>query len=149
MTLAKPGLNYKQALKVVTVGAGVFLFLAPCVKAVELSKNDTNTAEALSLRSNSSTLAAVQICSSERRWATAETKHYKVYICGKRTPAEYIGVAKDGSGNISLPISSYTDDVYTAKKNGHTYILDMKKLQLVITLPNGKHSIEKVIHTQD
>jgi hypothetical protein len=59
----------------------------------------------------------------DRSFVTAETKNFLIYICGNNQPTNYLGIAKNGSGNISLPLSRFQSDRFTVKHQNITYIL--------------------------
>jgi hypothetical protein len=156
MASMKSEFNRKQALKLALAGTGALLFLAPSVGAVELTGKSAGIVAFTSQQpaskistSHSIQLAQAEVgCSSnESTFVAAETKNYLVYICGGDNPHTYVGYAKNGRGGITVPLTSYNRKVFTAKNGLYTYTVDMSKSQLVIKLPNGRRSIEKLINS--
>lgn len=131
MTLAKTKLNGKKAINLALVGAGAFfislhsVFQAPKAEAIEPIPIDC------------------------REGFGAETPNYYVNICYNKNGSFYVGRAKDGSGSVVLPASYRRIGIYVATKDQNTYTLDENNRQLIITLPNGQRSIEKIIRIID
>ncbi|MBD1879090.1 hypothetical protein [Coleofasciculus sp. FACHB-T130] len=157
MVFTKPEFNCKQALKLALAGTGALLFLAPSVGAVQLTEKSAEKVAFTSQQPASQTLSTshsmelaqteVGCHRDESTFVAAETKNYLVYICGGDNPHTYVGYAKNGRGGITVPLTSYNRNVFTAKNGPYTYTVDMSKSQLVIKLPNGRRSIEKLINS--
>jgi hypothetical protein len=80
-------------------------------------------------------LASENCPEGDRSFVTAETNNFLIYICGNNQPTNYLGIAKNGSGNISLPLSGFQSDRFTVKNNNITYILTPQYLTIT---QNGK-----------
>ncbi|MBR8835652.1 MAG: hypothetical protein DSM106950_16970 [Stigonema ocellatum SAG 48.90 = DSM 106950] len=48
---------------------------------------------------------------NSREFVHAETRDFDIYICGRNFPKVYVGVAKNGDGDITLPL------VETSRRN--------------------------------
>lgn len=79
-----------------------------------------------------------------------ESGNYDVAICSAENrpnvPKYYVGVSKNGRGGITLPLSSYRGTVFTARNGSYTYTLNGSRGQLVVRLPNGRSTVER-LHT--
>jgi hypothetical protein len=80
-------------------------------------------------------LASENCPEGDRSFVTAETKNFLIYICGNNQLTNYLGIAKNGNGNISLPLSGSQRDRFTVKNNNITYILTLQYLTIT---ENGK-----------
>jgi hypothetical protein len=102
----KAELNWKQSLKLALVGTGALLCLTPIAGATELNRSAASVAAPTN--SGSIKIALNAGCpESESVYVAAETKNFLVFICGSDEPYTYVGVAKNGKGNITLPLQSY------------------------------------------
>ncbi|MBD1896707.1 hypothetical protein [Coleofasciculus sp. FACHB-129] len=144
MASVKLGLNGKQALKLALANAGALLFLAPTVQAAELTKSASGASD------RPIQIAASNDCINDiAEGFSVETTNHYVGICYTRKGTFYVGRAKNGKGSILLPVSSPKRNVYVAKNGRYTYTLNLNTNQLIITLPNGRRSIERVVKIID
>ncbi len=133
MVLTKSKFHGKLAMKLVLLGAGASLLLTPLgfqpprIEALQINPDSVECQEGFS----------------------AETQRYYVSICYNRNGSFYVGRAKNGSGSIVLPVSSVKRGIYVARNGRYTYTLNENTRQLIITLPNGRRSIERVIRIID
>jgi hypothetical protein len=67
---------------------------------------------------------------SDRVFVRAETNNFLIYICGNDRPTNYVGIAKNGGGNISLPISQFQDDRFIVTNNNVSYIVTPQYLTI-------------------
>lgn len=85
----------------------------------------------------------------------AETKNFKVYICSAEgnynSPKYYLGIAKDNSNRIALPVSDYDpeNEIYAARNGSYTYVLRMRVGDLMVITPSGKRYIENLFEVGD
>ena len=79
------------------------------------------------------------------RGFAVETNSYVVSICSNTDGFSYVGEAKDGSGYITLNVTSTSNQVYTSKNAGFTYTVNMNDKLLIITTPNGESYFENII----
>lgn len=129
MKLAK--LNSKPVIKLALVGAGAILISIPSF--FQPAKADA--------------LRPIPIDCQEG--FGAETTNYYVNICVNKNGYFYVGRAKNGLGRIVLPLSYIRNGLYVARNGQYTYTLNENKRQLIITLPNGRRSIEQIIRIID
>ncbi len=74
-----------------------------------------------------------------------ETNSYVVSICPNTNGSFYVGEAKDGSGYVTLNVTSTSNQVYTSRNTGFTYTLNLNDKLLIITTPNGESYFENII----
>lgn len=65
------------------------------------------------------------------QFVSAETKSFLVYICGGDEPNTYVGIAKNGSGSIALPLNSYTRVRFVAVNANTRYTLTRTELTVI------------------
>lgn len=120
----------KNVLKLAFVSAGAFLLLAPSVKAVNTNLPDSNQSTNIQKPTQSMLLAQSDVCDGRggSLFVEAETRNFNLYICGGDYPAYYVGIAKNGSGGITLPLSNYSRDRFVARNRDTTYTLTRKQL---------------------
>lgn len=110
------------------VALGTVASLNPSVNAVELNRNSSSINEA----SNSSAFLVAQRTAcpgyNPSEFVRAETKNFFVYICGGDLPHTYVGIAKNGRGNITLPLRTVENDRFVAVNGNHRYTLTRNKL---------------------
>ncbi len=83
----------------------------------------------------SPTIANGGCLGGDRAFVTAETNNFLIYICGNDRPTNYVGIAKNGGGNILLPVSYSQDNRFTITNKNVTYILTSQDLTIS---QNGK-----------
>lgn len=155
MAFAKPILNAKQIFKLALVGVGAVLCFTPEVKAAQITTGasgvDQQSASATLTKQQPKLLAAASnACLYDiAEGFSVETRNYYVGICYTNNGTYYVGHSKNGNANILLRAYSPRRNVYVAKNNLHTYTLDLNRNQLIIKLPNGKRSVERVIRVID
>jgi hypothetical protein len=90
-------------------------------------------------------------CPEKYVYLLGSTKNYKVTICGTRTggtPTHYLADSKNGSGNIFVPLSSYTESRFVARNGKYTYTVVIDKGgngsgRLIIKVPGKRPQIQK------
>lgn len=104
----------KQTLPI-SIIAGTLLF-SPLVKAENPIKNiaEIPTSQTLIAQEDGG-------CGTLSTFVVAQTRRYYIYICGGDNPSTYIGIAKNGSGQIELPLASYTRDRFVANNRNTRY----------------------------
>jgi len=143
MSLAKS--EFKRAFKLALAGTGALLCLTPTVSAIELSKS----AASVTATPHSATpikIAQVGGCpDGQSTFVQAETRSFFVLICGGDAPYTYVGVAKNGRGNITLPLQSYNPSGgpeasrFVALNRNTRYVLTRKDL----TVTQGRRTLVK------
>jgi hypothetical protein len=58
----------------------------------------------------------------------ATSKHYRMYICGGKTPTHYVGHSKDGSEGITLRLRYYDRTRFSADNGETNYTIAANKL---------------------
>lgn len=120
--------NKKAALNLALVGIGAFISLAPMLNAN----------------------AAAPPCPTRnsRPLYYGESANYEVSICSaennRNTPKYYVGTSKNRRGGITLPLSSYRGIIFTARNGRYTYTVNGSRGQLVVQLPNGRRTVERM-----
>jgi hypothetical protein len=129
MQRTKLKFNKKSALSLALVSIGTLLCLTPALKA---------TASAPNCPSRNS-----------RPLYYAESANYEVSICSaennQNRPRYYVAAAKNGSGGITLPLASYENVIFRARNGRYTYTLNGTNGQLIVQLPNGRRSVERLV----
>lgn len=85
---------------------------------------------------------------SKTTFVLAETTRFLISICGKTSPTSYVAVAKNGNSSITLPLSSHSSQVFTAKNDQYTYTLDLRQEKLIVGLPGGNQSRDALLSTR-
>jgi hypothetical protein len=71
----------------------------------------------------------VSFCpNGEKLFVSAETSLFLVSICGRSSPASYVGIAKQGGASIRLPLSEVSNERFLAKNGDYTYVVTRNSL---------------------
>lgn len=144
MTATKPQFNFKK-VSFALASVSALLLMTPAVKATESPINQSVSPETTTFQ-----IAQSNRCLSDLgEGFTAVTRNFNVGICYTQNGAYYVGRSRTGTGSLLLPLSSQRGNVYVARNGRYTYTLNMNSRQLIITLPNGRRSIEPVIRVID
>lgn len=128
MKLTLKRLNNQGALKLALAGMTAFLSLAP-VLPVSAASPPCPTRNSRKIYFGESANYEVSICSAENN---------------PNRPKYYVGSSKRGRGGISLPLSSYRGIIFTARNGRYSYTLNGSSGQLIVQLPNGRRSVERL-----
>ncbi|HEY9849065.1 MAG TPA: hypothetical protein V6D28_06385 [Leptolyngbyaceae cyanobacterium] len=128
MKLTLKNFNKQAAFKLALAGMTAFLSLAPVLQ-VSAASPPCPTRNSRKIYFGESANYDVSICSAENN---------------PNRPKYYVGSSKNGRGGITLPLSSYRGIVFTARNGRYTYTLNGSRGQLIVQLPNGRRSVERL-----
>ncbi|MFH7029907.1 MAG: hypothetical protein ACHBN1_32230 [Heteroscytonema crispum UTEX LB 1556] len=142
----KPNYNRQYImLKLGLLSAGALLCLIPLLSLPSIAEAAARPQTTLQLAARNDCVNGIS-----EGFSVETTNHY-VGICYTNKGSFYVGHVKKGNArSILLPVSyNKAKDIYVAQNGKYTYTLDMKNNLLVIKLPNGRLSTEKVIRVID
>ena len=117
----------------------LFLASLPLMAAVNASvvTKPANASSLNSQRSRPIQLARLNVCPEDNpsQFVHAETDNFDVYICGGSLPNIYIGIPKNGRGEITLPLEYAKGDTFVAVnddyRDNYRYVLTRHQLAVV------------------
>ena len=90
-------------------------------KYKKISSKVNNTSLPTSTQPSSKSTSNSSCPVDKKTFVAAETNNFFVYICGKSSPTNYVGVSKSNGESIILPLQSNSQ--FTAKNGNYTYTI--------------------------
>lgn len=151
--MMKPISHLKQTVNFSLIAAVGYFLLQSSAHSIELIPNSfsTNT-QKIRMAQNDSSCPLIDNRPNPPIQSAllylAETKNYQLRICSDYSgkPAFYVGSAKNGSGDITLPLQSYRNNQFIAVNGDTRYTLNRN----LLLVTRGRKTItrERIIRWQ-